>query len=254
MADTIDILLLGSGGREHALLRKLKESPHPGRFWVAPGNGGMLAEAEAAPIDQDSPEEVAAFAREHGIGLVVIGPEAPLVAGVADAVRAAGLLRPLGRGGPDGGLQAVRQAGHGPRGCAHRGLAVLHRPRRLRGLRARGRRPRGREGRRPGRGQGRDCGSDHRGGPGRCGRVLRRPLRRGGRDGRRGGDARRPRMLAARPHGRHDARPPRHEPGSQARLRRRPWPQHGRHGRLLACPRGDPRAVRGHGRRRAARD
>ncbi len=91
MADTIDILLLGSGGREHALLRKLKESPHPGRFWVAPGNGGMLAEAEAAPIDQDSPEEVAAFAREHGIGLVVIGPEAPLVAGVADAVRAAGI-------------------------------------------------------------------------------------------------------------------------------------------------------------------
>ena len=91
MAETIDILLLGSGGREHALLRKLQESPRAGRCYVAPGNGGMLAEAQPAPIDQDSPEQVAAFAQEHGVGLVVIGPEAPLVAGVADAVRAAGI-------------------------------------------------------------------------------------------------------------------------------------------------------------------
>ena len=92
MADnTIDILLLGAGGREHALLRKLAASPRAGKLWAAPGNGGILAEAELAQIDQDSPSEVAAFAREHGIGLVVIGPEAPLVAGVADAVRAEGI-------------------------------------------------------------------------------------------------------------------------------------------------------------------
>ena len=89
--DTIDILLLGAGGREHAMLRKLKESPHAGRLYVAPGNGGMLAEATLADVDQDSPSQVAAFARNHGIGLVVIGPEAPLVAGVADAVRAEGI-------------------------------------------------------------------------------------------------------------------------------------------------------------------
>ena len=93
MADTekIDILLLGAGGREHALLRKLLESPRRGKVWAAPGNGGILAEAAFADVDQDSPAEVAAFAREHGVGLVVVGPEAPLVTGVADAVRAAGI-------------------------------------------------------------------------------------------------------------------------------------------------------------------
>lgn len=89
--ETIDILLLGAGGREHALLRKLLESPRAGKVWAAPGNGGILAEAELAQIDQDNPAEVASFASEHGVGLVVIGPEAPLVAGVADAVRAAGI-------------------------------------------------------------------------------------------------------------------------------------------------------------------
>ena len=89
--ETIDILLLGAGGREHALLRKLLESPRAGKVWAAPGNGGILAEAELAQIDQNNPAEVAGFASEHGIGLVVIGPEAPLVAGVADAVRAAGI-------------------------------------------------------------------------------------------------------------------------------------------------------------------
>ena len=90
-SDKIDILLLGAGGREHALLMKLAESPRAGRLFVAPGNGGMLQIAEAAPVDQDNPTEVAAWARDNGIGLVVIGPEAPLVAGVADAVRAEGI-------------------------------------------------------------------------------------------------------------------------------------------------------------------
>lgn len=90
-SDKIDILLLGAGGREHALLMKLAESPRAGRLFVAPGNGGMLQIADAAPVDQESPAEVAAWAKAHGIGLVVVGPEAPLVAGVADAVRAAGI-------------------------------------------------------------------------------------------------------------------------------------------------------------------
>lgn len=89
--NNVDILLLGAGGREHALLKKLSESPRAGKLYVAPGNGGMLQLAEKAPVNQDSPTEVAAWAQENGIGLVVIGPEAPLVAGVADAVRAAGI-------------------------------------------------------------------------------------------------------------------------------------------------------------------
>lgn len=88
---TIDILLLGSGGREHALAKKLAESPRCGTLYIAPGNGGTLQEGVNVALAEDEPEAVAAFAREEGIGLVVIGPEAPLVAGVADAVRAAGI-------------------------------------------------------------------------------------------------------------------------------------------------------------------
>ena len=88
----IDILLLGSGGREHALLAKLAESPRAGRLYVAPGNGGMNAMAEKVEgLDAESPVAVAEWARAHEIGLVVIGPEAPLVEGVADAVRSAGI-------------------------------------------------------------------------------------------------------------------------------------------------------------------
>lgn len=89
--ETINILLLGAGGREHALLAKLAESPRAGKLFVAPGNGGMLQLAEAAPVNQDNPDEVAEWAAENGIGLVVVGPEAPLVEGVADAVRAKGI-------------------------------------------------------------------------------------------------------------------------------------------------------------------
>ena len=88
----VDILLLGSGGREHALLAKLAESPRAGRLYVAPGNGGMDVMAEKVEgLDAESPVAVAEWARNHNIGLVVIGPEAPLVAGVADAVRSAGI-------------------------------------------------------------------------------------------------------------------------------------------------------------------
>lgn len=89
--DKENILLLGAGGREHALLKKLSESPRAGKLYVAPGNGGMLEVAEQAPVSQDSPTDVAEWSAANDIGLVVVGPEAPLVAGVADAVRAKGI-------------------------------------------------------------------------------------------------------------------------------------------------------------------
>ena len=89
--EKVNILLLGSGGREHALLTKLAESERAGKLFVAPGNGGMLQLAEKADVNMDAPEEVAAWAKGHDIDLVVVGPEAPLVEGVADAVRAAGI-------------------------------------------------------------------------------------------------------------------------------------------------------------------
>ena len=72
MTNAIDILLLGAGGREHALLMKLAESERAGKLYVAPGNGGMLQIADAAPVDQENPEQVAAWAAVLGVGLVVV--------------------------------------------------------------------------------------------------------------------------------------------------------------------------------------
>ncbi|MDY2777145.1 MAG: phosphoribosylamine--glycine ligase [Collinsella sp.] len=89
--EAIDILLLGSGGREHALAKKLAESPRCGKLYIAPGNGGTVAVGENVAIDEADPVAVADFAQGACVGLVVIGPEAPLVSGVADAVRAAGI-------------------------------------------------------------------------------------------------------------------------------------------------------------------
>ena len=90
-SEKTNILLLGSGGREHALLDKLSQSPRSGKLFVAPGNGGMLALAERADVNPESPVEVAAWALAHSIGLVVVGPEAPLMEGVADACRSVGI-------------------------------------------------------------------------------------------------------------------------------------------------------------------
>lgn len=90
-SQAIDILLLGSGGREHAIAKKLAASPRCGKLYIAPGNGGTSQEGENISLDENDPAAVAAFAKDHGCGMVVIGPEAPLVAGVADAVREVGI-------------------------------------------------------------------------------------------------------------------------------------------------------------------
>ena len=90
-SQAIDILLLGSGGREHAIAKKLVASPRCGKLYIAPGNGGTSQEGENISLDENDPAAVAAFAKDHGCGMVVIGPEAPLVVGVADAVREAGI-------------------------------------------------------------------------------------------------------------------------------------------------------------------
>lgn len=90
-SQAIDILLLGSGGREHAIAKKLAASPRCGKLYIAPGNGGTSQEGENISLDENDPTAVAAFAKDHGCGMVVIGPEAPLVVGVADAVCEAGI-------------------------------------------------------------------------------------------------------------------------------------------------------------------
>lgn len=86
----MDILLIGSGGREHAICCGLKKSRLAGKIYCAPGNPGMAEIAECVSLPSDN-ESIAAFAAEKKVGLVVIGPEAPLCQGVADAVRAKGI-------------------------------------------------------------------------------------------------------------------------------------------------------------------
>jgi len=85
------VLVLGNGGREHALALALRRDPAVEAVHVAPGNPGTAAVATNHPVDPADPDAVVGLAREVGATLVVVGPEAPLVAGVADAVRAAGI-------------------------------------------------------------------------------------------------------------------------------------------------------------------
>ena len=87
----MNVLVLGSGGREHALAWAIAKSPRLDSLFVAPGNGGTATIAKNVPLDMSDADAVIGFARSENIDLVVIGPEAPLVAGVADAIRAAGI-------------------------------------------------------------------------------------------------------------------------------------------------------------------
>jgi phosphoribosylamine--glycine ligase len=87
----VNVLLIGGGGREHALAWKLKQSPLLNDLYAAPGNAGIETLTTCLPLDVADHEAVARFCREKDIGLVVIGPEAPLVAGLADDLEAAGV-------------------------------------------------------------------------------------------------------------------------------------------------------------------
>ena len=86
------VLVVGSGAREHALVRALASSPSRPEVVAAPGNPGIAATARCVPVDLADPGAIAALAEAVGADLVVFGPEGPLVAGAADAVRARGLL------------------------------------------------------------------------------------------------------------------------------------------------------------------
>ncbi|MEV8456139.1 phosphoribosylamine--glycine ligase [Streptomyces sp. NPDC052095] len=85
------VLVIGGGAREHALCRSLSLDPDVTALYCAPGNAGIAEVAELHPVDALDGDAVARLATDLGAGLVVVGPEAPLVAGVADAVRAAGI-------------------------------------------------------------------------------------------------------------------------------------------------------------------
>ncbi len=87
----MNVLLLGSGGREHALAWKIAASPLLTKLYAAPGNPGIAREAELVALDIADHRAVVDFCRDNNIDLVVVGPEAPLVAGIADDLRAAGI-------------------------------------------------------------------------------------------------------------------------------------------------------------------
>ena len=84
-------LVIGTGGREHALARSLARDPSVTAVHAAPGYPGIADVATLHPVDQLDGEAVADLAEKLGVDLVVVGPEAPLVAGVADVVRARGI-------------------------------------------------------------------------------------------------------------------------------------------------------------------
>ncbi len=85
------VLVIGSGGREHAIVDALTRSPQVEKIFAAPGNAGMAAQAECVAIRETEIEKLAAFAKENGVELTVVGPEVALAAGVADCFKAEGL-------------------------------------------------------------------------------------------------------------------------------------------------------------------
>ena len=141
------ILVVGVGGREHALAWRLRRDPGVERVIVAPGNPGMTDVAEVAADVRPDADEVTALCEREGIDLVVIGPEAPLVDGLADGLRARG-IRVFGPGAAAGrtGRRASGTAGRPTRPRARAAGPARMRPRAQSA--PRGRRARGRGGRR----------------------------------------------------------------------------------------------------------
>src|SRR3989338_5655345 len=85
------VLIVGSGGREHALAWKIVKSPVVGKTYAAPGNAGIADVAECVNIKADDVESLLAFAKREAIDLTVVGPETPLVSGIVDRFQAEGL-------------------------------------------------------------------------------------------------------------------------------------------------------------------
>ncbi len=144
----MNILIVGGGGREHALAWKVAQSPRVAKVFVAPGNAGTMREPELTTVARTAIPELVALAREQDVALTIVGPEAPLAAGIVDAFRAAGLedLRPDTGGGAARELEGLREGLHGASRHSDRGVSYVHRCRRRAELRHRARRADRRQG------------------------------------------------------------------------------------------------------------
>jgi phosphoribosylamine--glycine ligase len=91
MSDRVNVLVIGKGGREHALVWKLAQSPRAGTIFCAPGNPGTAADGQNITVDPTDFDKLIRFAKQENVGLTVVGPEEPLTLGIVDAFQAAGL-------------------------------------------------------------------------------------------------------------------------------------------------------------------
>ena len=103
----MNVLIVGNGGREHALAWKISQSPRADRVFVAPGNAGTDIEGENVPIQANDFPALIRFAQDNNVGLTVVGPEAPLADGIVDAFQAEG-LRVFGPNRAAAGLEASK--------------------------------------------------------------------------------------------------------------------------------------------------
>ena len=183
----MNILLLGSGGREHALAWKIAASPLVTKLWCAPGNAGIAREAECVALDITDHAAVIDFCKRNAVDFVVVGPDAPIAAGIVDDLNAAGFkaFGPTKAAGQLESSKSFTKALCQRQQHSDRGLSALHRcrggeslyPPARRADRGQGRRSRRRQGRRR-----RDDASRKRSDADR--HDVRRRVRRGRRRGR----------------------------------------------------------------------
>ena len=217
------VLVIGSGGREHALCWSIAASPVLTKLWCAPGNPGIAQVAECVPIGVLDFPALIAFAQDNEIDLVVPGPEAPLVAGISrcDGSCLDSLHRAVASGRAARRQQDLHQGTVRRRRHPHRAMGALRRCRggarirapAWRAARGEGGRIGRRQGRRGGRHRSRGVGGDRRDDAGACVRRGRRLPGDRGMPGRRG-------SLAVRAMRRRDRAAARRRAGPQARGRR----------------------------------